>query len=228
MEARLKQMEDQVKTISGQSAEGQVEECLKHVRILASRPNLTQSHVLLAAIETLVGVAVKVNYKESEYFSKAFTHCKKFEDSKDLCNLTMKLFGSAEDKRIANVVADWMKGKKYESSPKKRQSKENVSYEADVKPNDWNFSGTLGTSNKPPQFTYPQPYGYNGVFPPPYMFPPGFGNFPSGPVQSGPFQGASPRPFGRGGRPSYARRGRCHFCKGEGHYIAECPKIKKE
>ncbi|XP_063436197.1 uncharacterized protein LOC134717633 [Mytilus trossulus] len=39
MEARLKQMEDQVKTISGQSAEGQVDECLKHVRILASRPN---------------------------------------------------------------------------------------------------------------------------------------------------------------------------------------------
>ncbi|VDI55882.1 Hypothetical predicted protein [Mytilus galloprovincialis] len=53
-------MDDQVKTITGQSAGRQMEECLKHARILASRPNLTQSDVLLAAIETIVGVAKEV------------------------------------------------------------------------------------------------------------------------------------------------------------------------
>lgn len=37
---------------------------------------------------------------------------KNMKNSKDLCGLTMKLFGSAEDRKIANVVADWLKGKK--------------------------------------------------------------------------------------------------------------------
>jgi len=31
----------------------------------------------------------------------------------------MKLFGSAEDKKLASMVAEWMKGKKYDISPKK-------------------------------------------------------------------------------------------------------------
>lgn len=33
-----------------------------------------------------------------------------------ILKITMKLFGSAEDRKIANVVADWLKGKKYEGS----------------------------------------------------------------------------------------------------------------
>lgn len=28
-----------------------------------------------------------------------------------ILKITMKLFGSAEDRKIANVVADWLKGK---------------------------------------------------------------------------------------------------------------------
>jgi hypothetical protein len=35
-------------------------------------------------------------------------------------NLAMKLFGSAEDKKLASMVAEWMKGKKYDFSPKKK------------------------------------------------------------------------------------------------------------
>lgn len=83
---------------------------------MAGRPNLTQAHVLLAALETLVDVAFRNSHKDADFYSKAFTHCKKYENSKDLCGLTMKLFGSAEDRKIANVVADWLKGKKYEGS----------------------------------------------------------------------------------------------------------------
>jgi hypothetical protein len=67
---------------------------------------------------------------KAEFFSKAYTHCKKFEDSKDIGNLAMKLFGSAEDKKLASMVAEWMKGKKYDFSPKKsvkvEPEKENV------------------------------------------------------------------------------------------------------
>jgi hypothetical protein len=45
----------------------------------------------LAAIEALVTVATKFGHKEAEFFSKAYTHCKKFEDSKNIGNLAMKL-----------------------------------------------------------------------------------------------------------------------------------------
>ena len=88
-------------SMSNKSAESLVGESLSHISILASRPNLTPSHVLLAAIEFSVTVATKFGHKEAEFFSKAYTYCKKFEDSQDICNLAMKLFGSAEDKKIS-------------------------------------------------------------------------------------------------------------------------------
>jgi hypothetical protein len=128
LEVRLKEMEDKMNSFSNKSAE--VGESLAQVRILTSRPNLTPSHVLLAAIEALVTVATKFGHKEAEFFSKAYTHCKKFENSKDIGNLAMKLFGSAEDKKLASMVVEWMKGKKYDISPKKsvkvEPEKENV------------------------------------------------------------------------------------------------------
>ena len=114
---RLDQMERQVESMNSNSSEAQVQDCLRHVRILAARPNMMQPHVLLAAIETLVGVAVKESHKDADYYSKAYIHCKKFEEAKDLSGLTMKLLGSAEDKKIANVVADWAKSNKYEDAP---------------------------------------------------------------------------------------------------------------
>ena len=64
------------------------------------------------------------------------------------------------------------------------------------------------------------PYAQGGMFMNPYMFNPPFT----------PFQGGPPLRFGRGARMpnNGARRGRCLFCKELGHYVAECPKIKKE
>jgi hypothetical protein len=44
-------MEDKMNSFSNKSAERQVGENLAQVRILASKPNLTPFHVLLAAIE---------------------------------------------------------------------------------------------------------------------------------------------------------------------------------
>ncbi|XP_052066374.1 uncharacterized protein LOC127706024 [Mytilus californianus] len=65
IESRLKDMENKMTSFSNKSAESQVGESLAHVRILASRPNLTPSHVLLAAIESLVTLATKYGHKEA-------------------------------------------------------------------------------------------------------------------------------------------------------------------
>ena len=217
-------MEDKMDCMSNKSADKQVDECLSHVRILSARPNLTQGHVLLAAIETLVTVATKLSHKEAEYFSKAYVHCKKYEDSRDLCSLALKLFGSAEDKKLANIVADWVKGKKYEvASPKKPVS---VEIDSEKENRGHGASGIISSgANLPNGFNpYVQggfnPYAQGGMFMNPYMFNPPFT----------PFQGGPPLRFGRGARGpnNGARRGRCLFCKELGHYVAECPKIKKE
>ncbi|KAJ8300927.1 hypothetical protein KUTeg_022446 [Tegillarca granosa] len=67
LENRLKEVERRITSVTGRDAESQVEDGLKNLRILASRPGLTQPHVLLAALETLVGVAVKVSHKEAVF-----------------------------------------------------------------------------------------------------------------------------------------------------------------
>lgn len=59
---------------------------------------------------TLVDISFRNSHKDADFFSKAFIHCKKYENSQDLCELTIKLFGSAENKRISNVV-DGKKGR---------------------------------------------------------------------------------------------------------------------
>ena len=130
---------------------------------------------MLAAIEALVTVATKFGHKEAESFSKAYTHCKKFEDSKDIGNLAMKLFGSAEDKKLASMVAEWMKGKKYDISPKKsakvEPEKENVNllsknYTCEMPHN-------FGVMANPASFGFPYPQGPSGMSMPPYFVPHG-------------------------------------------------------
>lgn len=164
-------MEYTVKSFSNKSAGKQIEESLAHVRILASIPNLTQSYVLLAAIETLVVLATKHSFKEAEYYSKAYTYCKKIEDDKDLCNLAMKLFRSAEDKTLANLVVEWTKDNKYEGSPKKVMKEEtdkentlgvNKSLNCEVSQNP-------GFLNNPASFGFPFPGAGSMMFPPYYV-----------------------------------------------------------
>ena len=79
----MRLLENKLDIIENKSSEKQVEECLSHVRILNSRPSITQPHVLLASIQTLVTVAAKVSNKDADYYGKAYSYCKKFEDSRD-------------------------------------------------------------------------------------------------------------------------------------------------
>ncbi|CAC5389006.1 unnamed protein product [Mytilus coruscus] len=62
------------------------------------------------------------NHKEAAMFSKVFSTCKKYEDNEEFCSLVLKLFGSQEDKRIACLVADWAKSRKYEGGEKVKES----------------------------------------------------------------------------------------------------------
>jgi hypothetical protein len=48
-------------------------------------------HILFAALETLVDVACRTSFE-----MLILLYCK-FENSQDLCEFTMRLFGSAED-----------------------------------------------------------------------------------------------------------------------------------
>jgi hypothetical protein len=77
MEYRMKDMEKKLESMKEKSGDDQVEECLRQVRILTGRPNLTQAHVLLAALETLVDVAFRNSHKDADFYLKAFIHCKK-------------------------------------------------------------------------------------------------------------------------------------------------------
>jgi hypothetical protein len=46
-----------------------VEEALKNVRTLAARPSLTVAHVLIAAIEVLVDLAIKHTHKDTNLYT---------------------------------------------------------------------------------------------------------------------------------------------------------------
>ncbi|KAJ8302605.1 hypothetical protein KUTeg_019001, partial [Tegillarca granosa] len=108
-------MEKSVSDLASEKSQLKVDDALREVRVLASRPKLTQPHVLIAALENLVDVATKVGHKDSDFFSKALLACRRYDDEGDVCGLCMKLIGSAEDKKVASAVNEWAKWKKYNS-----------------------------------------------------------------------------------------------------------------
>ena len=204
LEEELKSVKEDLKALKNKKEEMQVDEALSTVRCLASRPSLTSQNVLLAAIETLIEIANKANHKDASLFSKSYAICKRYEDNDDFCGLVLKLFGSQEDKKIAAAVSDWAKAKKYEETEKnKGQVKENI-------PSSSNFSN----ANMPN-------YGFGPVFPPhvpmhPMMYP-----YPH--TQPG-FFGPRP-PVGRG-QNRRRKNDSCFYCKGQGHFVANCPKLQ--
>lgn len=101
-----------MKEVKGDQDGKEVTLALKNISILASRPKLTSPSVMIAAVESLVDIAMTTGHKEADYFSKALQTCRKFENNPDIVGLCQRLFGTAEDKKISSVVAEWSKNKK--------------------------------------------------------------------------------------------------------------------
>lgn len=161
LQVTLNNLKQDVNALKAKIFNMQVDEALENVRILASRPKLTSPYVLLAAVETLVSISHKTNHKEACLFSKAYSTCKKYGDNDDLCGLVLKLFYSQEYKKIANVVADWAKLKKYEESGK---GKENPKENANI------FERPSVNNFQMPGYGITHPYGTFGMHMPYPMF----------------------------------------------------------
>ena len=92
IEDQMKQLEETATSLNKHNTE----EALK----------LPSPGVLIAAMEVLVENATKSGHGELDYFNKALSACRQYEDHSDVCNLCLKLLGSSEDKQISSVVAD--------------------------------------------------------------------------------------------------------------------------
>lgn len=196
-------MKEDLKALKSRRDDLQVDDALSSVRSLASRPSLTSHNVLLAAIETLIEVANKANHKDASLFSKSYAICKRYEDNEDFCGLVLKLFGKQEDKKIAAVVADWAKSKKYEESEKSTsrymKQKENVA-----------------SSGSP----YPT-FGFGPVYP--NQVPYQHMMYPYPPMHQGYY---GPRPPMRSASVKKGKQsspGSCFYCKEFGHFVSGCP-----
>jgi hypothetical protein len=91
--SNLKGLEQNISVLKSKSGEQKVDDAIRQVRLLAARPKLTPSHVLIASMEMLVDVAKCEGHKDADFFSKALQACRRFEDSEDVCGLCLKLMG---------------------------------------------------------------------------------------------------------------------------------------
>ena len=91
-----------------------MDDAIRQVRLLASRPKLTPSHVLIASLEMLVDVAKFEGHKDAEFVNKALQACRHYEVNEDVCGLCLKLIGSSENRKISTAIAEWLKGEKYD------------------------------------------------------------------------------------------------------------------
>lgn len=114
-------LEDRLKGLKSKSGEQKVDDAIRQVRLLAARPKLKQSHVLIASLEMLVDVAKCEGHKDAEFFNKALQACRRFEESEDVCGLCLKLIGSSEDRKISTAIAEWVKGKNMIKKMRKRR-----------------------------------------------------------------------------------------------------------
>ena len=110
IEQRVRSMESMV---SSMRPAAPVEDALHQIRILAARPALTATHVLLAGVELLVEQAALTGHFEAPCYSKALRACREMTTIEYLCSLCLKLFGSAEDKKISSALSELAKSKRY-------------------------------------------------------------------------------------------------------------------
>ncbi|KAJ8320169.1 hypothetical protein KUTeg_001756 [Tegillarca granosa] len=106
-EARMKSVEQSVSDLRTKTDHNVVEDALRQVRILASRPKLTQAH-------NLVDVSRQASHKDADFYSKALSACRRYDENDD------------KDKKISSAIAEWAKGKNYDqgTSESKVKSKD--------------------------------------------------------------------------------------------------------
>lgn len=73
-----------MKEVKGDKDGKEVTLALKNISILASRPKLTSPSVMIAAVESLVDIAMATGHEEADYFSKVLQSCRKFENNPDI------------------------------------------------------------------------------------------------------------------------------------------------
>ena len=136
--------------------------------------------------------------------------CRQYENHDDICTLCLKLLGSSEDKKFSATIADWVKTKRYENKVDIKVQDKSVN-PASVQ----NLPGQPSLPYPCPQYPYPFPMNFNPGFPFNGTFAP-------------PFMGMGMNRPGNGPRPMRKRGTNCFYCKASGHFINECPKMKKK
>ncbi|KAJ8300402.1 LOW QUALITY PROTEIN: hypothetical protein KUTeg_021921 [Tegillarca granosa] len=144
---RLKSMEQNVNDLTAKKNMAKVDDALREVRVLASRPKLTQPHV---------------SHKDTEFYSKTLQACRRFDDDSDLCGLCMKLIGSAEDRKVASAVSEWAKGKKYESKTSPAKTEETGVERPDLHTRSFNQGIPFNVPTFP-MFSPYQQFGFPGA-----------------------------------------------------------------
>ncbi|KAJ8321085.1 hypothetical protein KUTeg_002672 [Tegillarca granosa] len=168
-EARMKSVEQSVSDLRTKTDHNVVEDALRQVRILASRPKLTQAH------------------------SKALSACRRYDEDDD------------KDKKISSAIAEWAKGKNYDQGTSESKVKSKDSRQC-----------------MPSSVVPPYPFAFPG-FPLvnfPYSVPPmHFGHY-----------GGQGYPRFRARRQQFSNNipKTCYFCKQTWHFLADCPKVKKD
>lgn len=86
----------------------------------------------------------------------------------------MTLFRPAEDKKLASMVAELMKGKKYDISPKKSVTVEKENVNLISKNDSCEMPHNFGVMANHASFGFPYPQGPGGMSMPPYFVPHGY------------------------------------------------------
>ena len=81
---------------------------------MISRAHLVEPFIIMEALELLAEAAANEKHKEAQFYRKVYRTCRKYEESKELVVLLVKLFGAQDDKKVQGAVADWLNGLKTE------------------------------------------------------------------------------------------------------------------
>ena len=164
------------------------------------------THTVISTIEHLVEVAHRAQSKEAEFYKQALVEIRRNEDSDNLGDLLVQLFGSPEARRVATAVQSWHKLRKGE----------HVGAEKAKTP--------ASRATSPVPHYVPAPYPYPP--PPTYAYPPA----PAPGVGHSGAYGSRRGTYGssRGGRSYFRFRGKCFSCGEFGHRVSDCLALKKD